>query len=105
MRANDPIALSCKCEQDLMKEGFEGPARGEEPPRHQWNQAIDHDSGLTKMSATLACVSPANFKAIDPEQVLLHEQCYSERWDLFLNCRVRMCHHVRALSLLFVCSL
>ena len=76
-----------------------------ENTRDQWNQAIDHDSGLTKMSVTLACVSPANFKTIDPEQVLLHEQCYSERWDLFLNCRMRMCHHVRALSLLFVCSL
>ena len=48
---------------------FEGPARGEEPPRHQWNQAMDHESGLTKVSATLACVSPANFKPIDPEQV------------------------------------
>jgi len=71
--------------QELIANRLVEPARGEGPPRHNWNQAIDNDSGLTQVHATLTCVSPANFKPIDPEKVLQEKRKQQERAISFLR--------------------
>jgi hypothetical protein len=80
--------VECKqneCMQDLIANRLEEPARGEGPPRHQWNQAIDNDTGLTQVHATLACVSPAHSKPINPEKVLQERRKQRERAISFLR--------------------
>jgi len=84
----DTHDVECKqneCMQDLIANRLEEPARGEGPPRHHWNQAIDNESGLTQVHATLACVSPAHSKPIDPEKVLQERRKQRERAIRFLR--------------------
>jgi hypothetical protein len=71
--------------KDLLGDRVASPVCGTSAPQHRWGMEMDEGTGDTQIRATITCVPPAGYKAIDPGRNLQHRREICKRATKFID--------------------